>query len=89
MDADAEAWRRTREFYAGGEGRAIREQGRAGDDAVAVGFGDAAIYAFGPAKVIRIDDEILHRFFPDTCQKGARFPSRLRASGKRPLQKHG
>jgi hypothetical protein len=29
---------------------------------VAVGLGDTAIHALGPSQVIRIDDQILHKF---------------------------
>jgi hypothetical protein len=56
MDADAETWRGARQLDSRCERRSVGEQGRAGDDSVAMGFSDAAVNAFGPAQVIRIDD---------------------------------
>ena len=43
------------------KGGAVGQDGSAGDHAVAVGFGDAAIYTFGPAEIVRVHDEIFQR----------------------------
>jgi hypothetical protein len=60
VDADAEAGGGARGFYTSGKRGAIGQQGSAGHDSVMEGFEDAAVDAVRPAKVIRIDYEILH-----------------------------
>src|SRR5215470_5770213 len=56
MDADAHGGQCAGDVYAVVEGFTIRDEGSAGDDAVAVGFGDAAIDACRPAQIIRVYD---------------------------------
>src|SRR5450631_3043309 len=68
MYAHAQARRGPRHLHAGSKRATIRQQRCTGDNAVAVGLGDSAIYAFRPAQVIRIDDQTLHKFAGRTGQ---------------------
>ena len=56
MDADAEARSGQRQLHSGFKGRAIGQERGAGDDAVAMRFGDATVNALGPAEVVCIYD---------------------------------
>jgi len=59
VDADAECGIGARHFQGRIKGAAIGKQGSAGHQALAVGLGNAAVDAFGPAEVIGVNDKIL------------------------------
>ena len=60
VDADAEVGSGFRCGESGVESGAVGEHGGAGDDAVAMGFEDAAVDAFGPGEVVSVDDKVFH-----------------------------
>ena len=60
MHAYAKRGQGSRDIYAVVKSRAIGEQGSTSDDAVAMSFGNPAVYAGCPTQIIRINDEIFH-----------------------------
>ena len=59
MNANPQAGRREGQLDARLKRGTVGEQRCAGDDAIPMGIGNAPIYTLGPAKIIRVDDQIL------------------------------
>ena len=60
MHTHAESLPRERQFHAGNKRSTVRQERCAGDNPVRMRLGNAAIHAFRPAQIIRIDDQIFH-----------------------------
>ncbi len=60
MNTDTEFGIGVRDLEGGGESPAVGEERGAGDEAVAMGVGDASIDPVAPGEVVGVNDQILH-----------------------------